>query len=41
MKVQWIAVAAAVAVLLIVTGCNGTGDMGGQPVWRTPSSHAR
>ncbi len=41
MKVQWIAVAVAVAVLLIVTGCDGTGGMGGRLVWRTPSSHAR
>ena len=30
MKVQWIAVAVAAAVLLIETGCDGTGGMGGQ-----------
>ena len=32
MKTQWIAVAVAVAVLLIATGCDGTGGVGGQGI---------
>ena len=32
MKVQWIAVAAAVAVLLVAAGCDGTGGVGGQGI---------
>ncbi|MCK4603004.1 MAG: hypothetical protein KAU28_11090 [Phycisphaerae bacterium] len=32
MKTQWIAVAAAAAVLLIAAGCDGTGGVGGQGI---------
>jgi len=32
MKVQWIAVAVAAAVLLIAAGCDGTGGVGGQGI---------
>jgi len=32
MKTRWIAVAAAVAVLLVAVGCSGTGGVGGQGI---------